>query len=334
MQQRIPTLSLIGCGGCGCNILKKVYAKLDDNIKASISTMVIDTAKSNFDGLSEDCKIHSIGELGSGRDRKKNAASIRLYFDRNPELGKNVSDISIIISSFGGGSGSNISPILTEHIMRRDSGKAVVIVGVLDTSSERDTINSITTLKTFEKFAKENGIAIPMLLFSNTMVINGKKAGKFGVDQSASTRIQQLINLLVGEGISELDWADRMAYLRPTDSGCDSGLCSISIAASSLDDIQDDLPGEMLIRIDTDTIVQGVLVVNESGLVPDIMSNVSYVGVSNKRYVSVMVEGVPPQLTQDLANMADKFKHAVKMKSTMTTDLDKFGEEDKTGLIL
>ena len=334
MQQRIPTLSLIGCGGCGCNILKKVYAKLDEEMRSRVSWMAIDTAKSNFAGLSEDCKIYSIGELGSGRDRKKNASSIRLFFDRNPDIGKNASDISIIISSFGGGSGSNISPILTEHIMRRDSGKAIIIVGVVDTSSERDTINSITTMKTFEKIAKEQEIAIPMLLFSNTMVINKIKAGKIGVDQSATTRITQFINLLIGDGISELDWADRMAYLRPADSGCEHNLCSISVAASSFDDIQDDLPGEMPIRIDNDTIVQGVLVVNETGIVPDIMSNVSYVGVSNNRYVSVMVEGVPPQLTQDLANMADKFSHAVKMKSTMSTDLSKFGEEDKTGLIL
>jgi len=334
-EQKLPSLNIIGCGGCGCNIVRKLKKALSTpKVKApKIDYTVIDTSKSNFYDL-DGVEIISVDELGAGKDRSKCIPVIQHYFDTHPQLSRDANDISIIISSFSGGSGNVIAALLTQRIMRHTDSKAVIVVGVTDTSSERDTINSINSIKTFNAIAKDLGISIPMLMFSNTLKLGeNPKPGRIGVDKSAVARLSQLIQLLTSDTVVELDFNDKLTFLRPQDSGAESGLYAISISETDLEHTAY-LTGEMDILLQMNNIVHSVLVVNKDGAMPDIMSEVSYVGVDAVNYISIISHSLPSMLTQDLVDAADRYQHSVKVKSTMESDLDKFGQEDKTGLVL
>jgi len=332
--QKIPSVSVIGCGGAGCNTVRKLMkAWAATKAKADLSFTVIDTSKSNFHDL-EGATVVSMDELGAGKDRSKCIPIIQHYFDTHPQLSRDATDISIIVSSFSGGSGNVIAALLTQRIMRHTDSKAVIIVGITDTSSERDTINSINSIKTFNKIAKDLNICIPMLMFSNTLRVgDNPKPGRIGVDKSVASRLVQMIQLLTSVDVTELDFNDKLTYLRPQDSGAESGLYTVSISATDLEHTEN-LAGEMDILVQANNIVHSVLVVNKDGSMPDLMAEVSYVGVDTSNYISIISHGLPPTLTQDLVDSADRYQHSVKMKSTMENDFEKFGNEDKTGLVL
>ena len=196
-DQKIPSVGIIGCGGAGCNTVRKLMkAWAATKSKADISFTVVDTSKSNFHDL-DGAEIISMDELGAGKDRTKCIPIIQHYFDTHPQMSRDAKDISIIISSFSGGSGNVIAALYAQRIMKHTDSKAVIIVGITDTSSERDTVNSINSIKTFNRIAKDLAISIPMLMFSNTLRLGeNPKPGRLNVDKSVVSRLTQLVHLL------------------------------------------------------------------------------------------------------------------------------------------
>ena len=329
-MQKQPSIEVVGAGGCAINLIKNLIQKIPAS--ELIKYKVIDSSRSNLDDVT-DIEVHIVSELGSGKDRAKNLPILQTYLDKHSELTNPKADISIIISSFSGGTGSIASNLLVQRIMKHAEDKAVIVVGVLDASSEKDCLNSINTLKSFNRITKDLSISLPMMLFSNTIKYKGQpKPGKFKVNETVVKRLVSLITLLTDTTVKEIDWMDKMNYLRPQDSGCEIGPCSLGITDSSLDDAVT-LPGEVDILIKEENIIHSILVVGD-GSTPDILTNVNYVGVGTLKFTSTMVEGIPKEFTQDLADTAERYQRGTRIKTSLESDLQKFGSDEKNGLII
>lgn len=291
-------VSVVAAGGCGLNVLKS-YLKTNKRFDEPVSIQAIDTSLSNVNGLDSNIEFHAISELGSGKDRSKNYNIIKEWIDVHPELHKEAADVTIIVASLAGGSGSIIQSLLTKKIMQ-NTDKAVLLIGVIDQSSERDCLNSINTLKSISNIAKENGFYIPIILFSN------KLAGRFAVNKIIVTRINQTIDMLTNRSIEELDYNDKLSFMRPKNAA--PGLYLFSIT----DKTETDCAGEVIVKLSPNMQVTAIMSVDDIGNGPSIMSSVSYFGYSEEVvYVSVTGLSIPSELLRDLKESQERYRDAV-----------------------
>ena len=311
LETKQPTISIVGCGGCGINLIKKfcqINAKFDTEIKMS----VIDTSMSNTQQLPSTVKVYGIGNLGSGKDRSKNEDAIEKFLENNKKLVSDATDITIIMFSMAGGSGSVIGPSLGHRLMR-NSGRAVILIGVVDISSERDCFNSIATLRTCSKFSVDGKYYFPLMLFSNIDV------GRVAVDRSIVRRLIELVDMLSDKGITEVDYTDKMNYLRPTNIGCPSGCYILSVTAKDPSE-GEDLPGELGCDLEVGDRVHACFVVNDTGITPKIKTTATYVGISeNKKFFSTIGTAIPPKILAELKETAEGYGHS-KIESDTTED--------------
>ena len=302
LETKQPTIQIVGCGGCGINLIKKFYqtgAKFDVPIRLS----VIDTSMSNTQQLPSAVTVYGIGNLGSGKDRTKNEGAIEKFLENNKKLVSEATDITVILFSMAGGSGSVIAPLLAHRLMR-NSGRAVILVGVVDTSSERDCFNSISTLRTCSEFATTGKYYLPLMLYSNIEV------GRVAVNRSIVTRLTNIIDMLTDKSIEEIDYADKMNYLRPTNIGCPAGCYILSITATDPDKAED-LPGETSFKLEVGDRIHAMFVVNDTGIVPKIKTTATYTGITdNKKFFSTVGTAIPDKILNELKETAEGYGHS------------------------
>jgi hypothetical protein len=323
-----PTLCIVGAGGCGTNIMKDLL-KSNVTFDGKVRHMVMDTSHSNAHQLPQSVEVHSIGDLGSGKDRAKNVTSISKYLDNHKELVSSAADVTIILFSMAGGSGSVIAPLLAHRLLRH-SERAVVLIGVADASSRRDCMNTILTIKSLSKFAIDNNYYLPLMLFSNMDV------GRVAVNRTIKSRLIELIDMLTSTDIEEIDYTDKMNYLRPTNIGCPAGCFLLSVTASDSDQAQD-LPGEMNISLEDGDLVHACLVVNDTGKVPRILTNVTYTGLADtKRFFSTIGTQIPAEIVNDLNETAERYSRNETATDNNQKTFNQVGsdEADISGLIL
>lgn len=302
MEQPFPSCQIIACGGCATNIIKS-FLKEGKRFDEKVGIKVIDTSLSNVNGLDTAVEFLPINGLGSGKDRAKNFNAIKEYLDTNNQLTKEASDISVLVFATGGGSGSIIGPLLAQKILH-NTKKGVLLVGVLDASSERDCINTINTLKTLSGLAKEYNLYFPIILFDNS------NAGRFKVNKAASMRIGQFLDLMTSREIEEFDYTDRMNFVRPTAMDCPSGLYLFSIISG--DEASE---GEVNVKMKPNSQVHAVVSVDDTGAPVKVLSTVSYFGYSEaKRYVAVNGLSIPDELLQSLKESHERYRDAVGAK--------------------
>ena len=322
---KYPSIQIIGCGGCGINIVKKFLQsgyKFDEEVKHRI----IDTSQSNLSGLSTDIVFDAIGDLGSGKDRAKNFEAITKYIDTHAELYKNCADINVICFSMAGGSGSVIAPLLAHRILR-NSNNAVVMVGVVDTSSERDCLNSINTLKSLSNIAEKHNHYIPLMLYSNVGI------GRIPVNKTIVQRINEFLDMMTSRSIEEIDFSDKMNYLRPTNMNCPPGVYLLSVSATA-PDAAEDLPGEDTSTLSTGDSVHASFVVNDSGLNPNILTSFSYNGISEEKlFFSTIGKTISKDIYDILNEVRERYEETNLQKDQTT---GKLGESEATnsGIVL
>jgi hypothetical protein len=321
-----PTVQVIAAGGCGQNILKAIL-KCNPQFDAKIDYRVIDTSASNVSGIPQEIPFDAIGELGSGKDRGKNLDAIQKYIDTHPDLFKQASDITFILFSLAGGSGSVIAPLLAHRILR-NSNRCVVLVGVVDASSERDCINSINTIRSFASSAEKNGHYFPLMLFNNHGV------GRFAVNKTAAQRTIEMIDLLTSKEIEEIDYNDKMHYLRPTTMNCPAGLYLLSVTATNSDQAED-LAGEDDSVIGVGDVLHACMVVNDTGLTPDVLTAFTCVGIAEeKRFFSAIGKTVPQELINFLNETRERYQENTIQKDHSNKDLAGSGNDTAAGLII
>jgi len=209
------SIRIIGAGGAGKTAAIR-YFKTSDK---TIPTTTIDTSgvPIEIDGI-EIIKIDNLN--GSGKLRKNNIEAIS-NFIADYTAKTEFEEISVIITSFSGGSGSVCCPLLVDEILRQ--GKAVIIIGIVDTDSEIDTTNALNCLKTFDNISINRKGYIPMFLFDNNF-------GRAVVDRGIEITLHKLMTLLTTPYIG-LDAQDRMKLINPSvfDS-VDTGLKLLNIS--------------------------------------------------------------------------------------------------------
>lgn len=299
MEQPFPSCQIVACGGCATNIIKS-FLKENKRFDEKVGIKVIDTSLSNVNGLDTAVEFLPINGLGSGKDRAKNFNAIKEYLDVNTQLTKEATDISVLVFATGGGSGSIIAPLLAQKILH-NTKKGVLLVGILDASSERDCINTINTLKTLSGLAKEYNLYFPIVLFDNS------NAGRFKVNKSAAMRIGQFIDLMTSREIEEFDYTDRMNFVRPTTMNCPSGLYLFSIITG--DEASE---GEVNVQMKPNSQVHAVVSVDDTGAPVKVLSSVAYFGYSEtKRYMAVNGLSIPEELLQKLKETHERYRDAV-----------------------
>lgn len=196
-ESSILNVTLIGAGGCGCNIVDKYqehtsprngvsYRKFDTSHRGISSVQVLGNGK------------------GSGGDQSTNADALAKEIPALSDEEIGVSDVNIVLFSMNGGSGSVMGPEFVSNIIKTRH-KKVILVMVYDLSSKQDADNTISTLAKTVKTVSEAGVGVEYLLFSNA-------DGESVVNQSIFTRLDAIIDLL-NTPVTEIDSVDRMNFL-------------------------------------------------------------------------------------------------------------------------
>lgn len=195
-------VTLYGAGGTGVNLVKAYEARRDQDTpgNAIVKPYYIDTSRSNMDASISDSHAYLVdGTDGSGKFRRENAE----------EIGKRAKEIlgrfkpgnlSIIVSSGSGGSGSVIAPNLARELL--DADQTVVVVMVGDATTRLDAQNTLNTLKSYDAIVSRTEKALAVLY-----VQNGPKNPRKDVDTHVRAVIDSLIVFASREN-EELDTKD------------------------------------------------------------------------------------------------------------------------------
>jgi len=207
--------SLLGVGGAG----KKAAIRFSENHNIDIPITTIDTSGS--EAAPKGVNVIRMENLnGSGKYRKENSKeitnAISKYVGENP-----FTDVTVIVHSLSGGSGSVIGPLLVGEILR--ANKVVIVIGIVDTDSDIDTVNAFNTLESFKNFAENRKSYLPIMMFDND---HGRRTVDNGIDRVLS-HLVRLLNI----PYDGLDMQDRIKFLKPnTFDGVTGGVKLINLS--------------------------------------------------------------------------------------------------------
>ena len=193
----IPSVTVIGCGGCGINMVRRSLG----NLRACAKYRYIDTSYSNVQSGEE---VIVVDGEGSGGVRAELAAKILKKVAAISSEDIHLADINIVVFSMSGGSGSVLAPLLIREIKRR--GKLVVAMAVASSESLGHTDNLHKTLQSLENDATKFDICLPISIFDNAV------SGKTAVDMLMPTKLNELVDILTLPTI-ELDKTDRLHWI-------------------------------------------------------------------------------------------------------------------------
>lgn len=199
-------ITIYACGGLGINIghLIEAQSKLknedgDLTCFAEVEVVYIDTSESNtkFKNIDKNVYLYE-GIDGSGSDRTKNkdtiSDSIRDILVKHPP-----GDLSIILNSTAGGSGSVIGPMLASQLLTED--KLVICLTAQTTSTIKQLRNTVSVLSSYESISLKRKKVLPVLLCDNTA------EGENNVDSIFCNTVNMLAILFSGN-VERTDSAD------------------------------------------------------------------------------------------------------------------------------
>jgi hypothetical protein len=157
------------CGGCGVNIgsmLEKWRPDPSPTI-AQLDIAYIDTSRSNLKHVNAPAdRIYLFDGLdGSGQIRKENVKDISVKVADILETFE-PQDLSIVLHSACGGSGSVIGPSIVSALLEAKKSVVVLMVGSADT--RLDALNTMNTLKSYDSIAKMRGLPVVLSYQQNS----------------------------------------------------------------------------------------------------------------------------------------------------------------------
>lgn len=256
---RTPSVRVIGCGGCGINIVSSlltnpIYPSGSEPYQFNVAGM--DT---NDEALYRGI-IYDFVELGDGRGGGLNRASIvdnvraRLLKMDSDQLF--LAEFNIIVASASGASGSTIAPLLAAEIKRRGFRCAIVLVA--DLSAGLLVSNTEGALRSLDAAAKNNGIYLPVAIFTNQ---DGRAAADAGV-RDAIRGLYEVMALPT----YELDVRDRLHFV---DGGYINNVAP-GVRQIHVGDPMTALPGEIWVH-NPDVINDGVIYTGNDAIGNDAM---------------------------------------------------------------
>jgi len=324
---KFPSISVMGCGGFGVNMVKKhveANQMYDDEIKYSI----VDTSRSNLSGISNKIEQFILAETGAGKIRSTHVDTIQQNLDSCGVL-QRISDINVVIFSFSGGSGSVIGPLLVNEITSHPMNKAVILVGVIDDCSKMDCVNSINTLKSLRNLAKGKAY-YPLMLYTN-------EAGRVTVNSSVLADIDAAIRVFTDRSVQELDLTDKLNFLNPINLGCTER--DVFIVGFLTDELTENTSiaqncGRQVI-MSKNLKTHASLSVNSSGKSAAVMSDVAFVGVSDKStYTALIGMPIPDTAVHALNKKYEKFTKVSQIHASVADESIQSGATHASGITL
>lgn len=324
-----PSIGVFGCGGFGINTVRNIMAFLRHD---DVSHVYIDTSSANL-RTSEEALIVGTGD-GSGKVRAANAEHVNQKITGASDKDLPAHDLSVVVFSLSGGTGSVVGPLVLREMHRR--GSQCVAVCVADTGSLLDTQNTMKTLQTLQSIAKTNEIYLPLMMFDNESTRNT-------VDHVIHRRMHQFMNIMAAR-VVEIDKSDRLNWLNGhKTSQASAGLRLLHIASSGGEDAQYIAPGEIWDHT-SDMVLDAVIsvgTITKDGTVffdrGDTMTRVVYEGtfVDPKipPHIGLVMNGTQAMdsVMKRIQNRLENFKTFSRQAASVIPDAD---DLDVTGLVL
>lgn len=196
-------VSVFFCGGAGVNIAQAVIAatkRYDQQGVGEIEITMIDSSSSNLPRNVDLKNVYLLKDMdGAGKDRAKvhaavSKAALDILEKHTP------GDLSIVVGSLAGGSGSVAAPILLKSLL--DQGKMAIAIGITSQDSTKEITNTINTLKSYEKIAELTGR--PVVLYTQ---VNGDSDEHEKINTAIASAILMLATLASRQNTG-LDSAD------------------------------------------------------------------------------------------------------------------------------
>lgn len=173
-QDKNVAVQIFGLGGGGTDIVSSLMLESDPTLSHA-SAVYADTSPANREPWMTEENFFDFGTeaKGSGQVRRKNVGKIA---EETPRILQKhpIGETNILVATLGGGTGSTAQPLLAREILNR--GKKVILVGVGIEETSNTTLNTFTTLKGFDKFSRDNGIAYPLCYAQCSLETPWKKA--------------------------------------------------------------------------------------------------------------------------------------------------------------
>jgi hypothetical protein len=310
MEKKPMTWKFIGCGGFGSNMVSELT---DTDIE------VIDTSDSNtFSG-----KFTKIpGCNGSGKFRPENIDNISSFITKYVNENE-FSDMSIVVFSLAGGSGSVIGPLLLKEIYRQK--KLAIVVCVSSVDSNIDAKNSLNTLKTLENIAGDN-IYIPTMIFDN---VKGRK----NVDEDV-VKTLKTIDKMFATDAHEMDVMDKRHFFSPNKL-IPSITGGIKILSVSEDDGNN--PDSHISILDTDSVDSTLLITPKEYYfditMPTQILYEGYAGISDPIVMSIGYQ-IDPSFIDKLNATVHSFEsNSSRKQSSINIEYDD-GSTTTNGIVL
>lgn len=193
-----PSVSLLGVGGCGINLARRV----DNRVGNLINFMnFLDSSDAN-QRKGESVFIITNGN-GGGKMRERNSDELKA---RIPQLSDDVigdSDVYIILGSLAGATGGVSIPLLVKELVARDKKVIVGIVG--ETTDQKGTSNTYASLKTLNVLTKKYNLYLPT-------VISHTSRKRVEADNYMVNQLSSIIGVL-RLPCYEIDKNDRLNFL-------------------------------------------------------------------------------------------------------------------------
>lgn len=208
-NQAKRNVRVFGLGGGGTNITYRLegLAKSPDQPGfANLLTCYVDTSRSNMRHDIPSNQVYLVaGVDGSGKIRAEHSNEIN---DRAKEILQQFKpgDLSILIGTAAGGTGSVMLPILARELLARELPVIAIVVG--DTSTTLDAKNTINTIKSLESIAQKTGAPLAMHYLANSDDLPREE-----IDKRVKSLVTMLTALYSGEN-RELDSRDLFNWLR------------------------------------------------------------------------------------------------------------------------
>lgn len=322
----IPSIGVVGCGGCGTNIIKAL--KLDKQYKDFIKEYIVDTSLSNVKGLEPHVEMEIIKTddkaIGSGRIRKTNVKEIQQNISKLKCITDN-KDITIVIHSASGGSGSVIGPLVTKQLAINK--KAFIVILVIDSVCKVSTNNTINTINSYKQMCEDENIYVPSFVISNV-------AGKQIVDESIIYFLNNFVGAMLLNEIEDTDLLNKLNFLRPNVINEDNvGFYEINMfnTIKDLEEVNENIHG--LYFLNTKGDITGIDIPNSY-----IVYTGKYPMVSDD---SILAFAIGMELKKDtIEYLQSKLEHYHSMSISNGSSTTKIGSNknigssDKSGLIL
>lgn len=211
------SLQVYAVGGCGLKLAHNHLNTKMDRGFAKPTIAVLDSSKSDVDDTSSNQQIfHTFIEAadGMGKDRSIAGRVIKPYIEPlldNHSPGK----VNIVIFSLSGGTGSVGGPLLVKELLSRNEN--VIAMVVANTTNQRETTNTISTLKDLNKIVKEVNKPLNIMYYENSSVQSDHHANVgpiTTVNQAVAKHYRRLCCLLSGDhiGIDSKDVTNFLNY--------------------------------------------------------------------------------------------------------------------------